>query len=157
VDDLTRRPAGGAAARDPLVRATAGAFAAAAALHLAWGLKVEVPGIDGERLAEAVVGSGPVPGPAACFAVAAALGTAAGLVVGVPRSSPALVGAGRCGVALALSGRAGLGLTGHTDLVAPGALTDRFRWWDRRVYTPLCVALAAGTVRAIALDRRADR
>jgi hypothetical protein len=142
-----------AASQDPFVRATAAAIGVAAAVHVAWGLKVEVPGVDGDRMAEAVVGSGPVPGPAACFAVAGALQAAAALVLGVPRSRPGLVRAGRCGVALALGGRAALGLTGRTDLVAPGELTDRFRRWDRRLYTPLCLALTAGTLRALALDR----
>ncbi len=145
---LGRRPA----SRDPLVRVTSSVFGVAAAAHVAWGLRVTVPGVDAERMAEAVAGSGELPGPAACFAVAGALTAAAALVVGVPASRPALVRAGRGGVALALGGRAALGLTGHTDLVAPGELTDRFRRWDRRLYTPLCLALAAGAARAIALD-----
>jgi Protein of unknown function (DUF3995) len=148
VDGVTRLPAN----RDPLVRATALVFGAAAAVHVAWGLRVDLPGVDRDRMAEAVVGSGPVPGPAACFAVAGLLKAAAALVLGFPRSRPGLVRAGRGGVALALGGRALLGLTGRTGMVAPGELTDRFRRWDRRVYTPLCLALAAGTVRAAVLD-----
>jgi hypothetical protein len=143
----------GTASRDPLVRTTAAVLGAAAAVHVAWGLSLEVPGVDAERMAEAVVGRGPVPGPMACFAVAGALTAAGALLLGVPRSRPGLVRAGRCGVALAVGGRAALGLTGHTDLVAPGELTDRFRRWDRRAYTPLCLALTAGTLRALALDR----
>jgi len=45
-------------------------------------------------------------------------------------------------------------LTGHTDLVAPGELTDQFRRGDRRFYTPLCLGLTAGAVRAMAVDGR---
>ena len=143
----------GEASLDPVVRGTAVALGTAAAVHVAWGLRVDVPGVDADRMAEAVAGSGPAPGPAACFAVAGALTTAAALLLGAPRSHPGLVRAGRCGLALALGGRAILGLTGRTDLVAPGEVTDRFRRWDRRVYTPLCLALTAGTLRALALDR----
>ncbi len=56
-------------------------------------------------------------------------------------------------MALALGGRAVLGLTGNTQLVAPGEISESFRRWDRRLYTPLCLALSAGAARAIALDR----
>ena len=75
------------------------------------------------------------------------------LVLGVPTNQPGLVLAGRSGVALALGGRAVLGLTGNTQLVAPGEVSESFRRWDRRLYTPLCLALSAGAARAIALDR----
>ena len=139
--------------QDPLVRATVGTLAAAAAVHVAWGLQVQIPGVDGAAMAEAVAGVGDPPGPLACFAVAGALASAAALVEGLPVVPPALVRAGRIGVVLGLGGRGLLGLTGHTDLVAPGEITDRFRRWDRRVYTPLCLALAAGSARALWIDR----
>ena len=139
--------------KDPLVRLTAGTLATAAAVHVAWGLQVQIPGVDGAAMAEAVGGAGEPPGPLACFAVAGALASAAALVEGLPVVPPVLVRAGRVGVALGLGGRGLLGLTGHTDLVAPGEITDRFRRWDRRVYTPLCLALAAGSVRALWIDR----
>jgi len=138
--------------RDPLVQATAGTLALAAAVHGAWGLRVSVPGIDAARMAEAVAGAGEPPGPVACFAVAGALATAAAVVAGVPAGRPALVRAGRWGVAFALGGRGALGLAGRTDLVAPGQLTASFRRWDRRLYTPLCLALCAGAVRAVVHD-----
>lgn len=144
------------AGRDPLVRATVGTLASASALHMAWGLRIPIPGVDSEDMAEAVVGVGDVPGPGACFAVAGTLATAAALVAGVAPLPPALMGLGRVGVLLGLGGRGVLGLTGHTDLVAPGELTERFRRWDRRLYTPLCLALAAGTGRALLLDSRAN-
>lgn len=143
----------GRAGADPAVRATAAALGVAAAMHAVWGLKLQVPGVDSARMAEAVSGVGEPPGPAACFAVAGALTTAAALLLGVPASRPGLVRAGRSGVALALGGRAALGLTGNTQLVAPGEITDSFRRWDRMLYTPLCLALSAGALRSIAIDR----
>lgn len=139
---------------DPLVRATVAALASAAALHVVWGLRIDVPGVDGARVAEAVGGTGPMPGPGACFAVAGALTSAAALVAGVPANHRGFVRAGRVGVAVALGGRAALGLSGRAGLVAPGELTDSFRRWDRILYTPLCAGLAAGALRAIALDAR---
>jgi hypothetical protein len=56
-------------------------------------------------------------------------------------------------VAAALGGRGLIGLLGRTDLVAPGPVSDRFLVWDRRLYTPLCLALCAGATRA-AIRRR---
>lgn len=51
--------------------------------------------------------------PWACFAVAGLLGVAAGLVAG------------------------------RTELIAPGSSSEGFRSMDRRVYSPLCLTLAA--------------
>jgi hypothetical protein len=133
---------------DPYIRVTSGVLAAAAALHVAWGRRVSIPGIDGDRMAAAVVGSGDIPSPAACYAVAAALGTGSLLVAGVPSGLPRLRRLGQVGMAAALGGRGLIGLLGRTDLVAPGPVSDRFLVWDRRVYTPLCLALSAGAARA---------
>ena len=133
---------------DPYVGATSGVLAAAAALHVAWGLRVSIPGVDGDRMSEAVVGTGEVPSPAACYGVAAALGTASALVAGFPSRTPRLRTLGQVGVAAVLGGRGAIGLLGRTDLVAPGPVSDRFLMWDRRLYTPLCLALCAGAARA---------
>jgi hypothetical protein len=141
------------AAIDPYAGATSGALAAASALHVAWGLRVQIPGIDGDRMAEAVVGTGDVPTTAACYGVAAALGVASALVAGVPARTPRLRTLGQLGVAATLGGRGLIGLLGRTDLVAPGPVSDRFLVWDRRLYTPLCLALCAGATRA-AVRRR---
>jgi hypothetical protein len=133
--------------------ATSAALAGAAIVHVGWGLRVNLPGVDPEQLADAVVGSATIPGPGACFAVAAALGTASALVGGVPARSPRLRTLGQLGVAGALGGRGLIGLMGRTDLVAPGPPSERFRTWDRRLYTPLCLALSAGALRALRRDR----
>ena len=67
------------------------------------------------------------------------------VVAGVPPLPSRLLLAGHAGVVLAVGGRGLLGIIGRTDLVAPGEVTERFRRWDRRLYTPLCLGLAAGT------------
>jgi hypothetical protein len=133
---------------DPYTGATSGVLAAAAALHVVWGLRLPIPGVDGDRMAEAVVGSGDIPPPAACYAVAAALGTASVLVAGAPSGLPRLRRLGQVGVAAVLGGRGLIGLAGRTDLVAPGPVSERFLVWDRRLFTPLCLALSAGAARA---------
>jgi hypothetical protein len=51
--------------------------------------------------------------------------------------------AGAVGVVCALSVRGVLGISGRTDLVSPGSSSPRFRALDRKVYSPLCVTIAA--------------
>jgi hypothetical protein len=34
-------------------------------------------------------------------------------------------------------------MAGRTDLLAPGSSSERFRSLDRRVYSPICLTLAA--------------
>ena len=138
---------------DPFVVATSAALAGVGLLHVGWGLRVPMPGVDRARVAAAVVGSDEMPSPAACFAVAAALAAAALLVAGVPSHWPRLRRIGQTGVAVVLGGRALLGATGRTDLVAPGPTSAQFRKWDRALYTPLCAALGAGALRAAARRR----
>jgi Protein of unknown function (DUF3995) len=133
---------------DPLVAATCGLLAAASGVHVVWGLRLPLPGIDRSAMADAVAGSQEVPSPTACFAVAGALGTASVLVGGFPARLPRLRRTGQVGVAAVLAGRAAIGLAGRTDLVAPGPPSERFLRWDRRLYTPLCAFLAAGATRA---------
>ena len=127
------------------------------ALHVAWGLRLPLGGGDPGRLADAVVGSSDLPSPAACFAVAGALGAASALLLGVPSRAPLVRDAGRVGVALVLAGRGALGLSGRTDLVAPGPTSPTFRRWDRWLYTPLCLTLAAAAARAAVRGQRDDR
>jgi hypothetical protein len=140
--------------RDPVVVATSAALAGAAAFHVLAGLRIPIPGVDPAVLADAVAGTSDVPPPAACFAVAAALGAGAALVAGVPARGRGLQTAGQAIVVLALGGRGVLGLAGRTALVAPGPTTSpRFQRWDRRLFTPLCLALSAGALRALVRDR----
>ncbi|WP_205354091.1 DUF3995 domain-containing protein [Embleya scabrispora] len=127
------------------VRMSVGSLTALAGLHVAWGLGSSWPLPDRESLSDAVVGQSSVPGPVACFVVAGALGTAALLVAGRPRSRPAVARLGAFGVAGVLGLRGVLGLAGRTDLASPGSSSARFRRLDRVAYSPLCLALAAGS------------
>jgi uncharacterized protein DUF3995 len=79
----------------------------------------------------------------ACFAVAALLGVAAGLVAGRPRRAPHLSRLGARTVTGVLATRGAFGIAGRTDLLASGASSKRFRSMDRRVYSPVCLTLAA--------------
>jgi Protein of unknown function (DUF3995) len=129
-------------------RLTAAALMALAGLHVAWGRGSAVPFADRERLADAVIGRRSVPEPAACYAVAVALGVGATLVVGPPALPDQLRRVGLVGVAGVLGLRGVLGLIGRTDVVSPGSASDRFRRLDRRIYSPLCLSLAAGAIAA---------
>ena len=115
-----------------------------AGLHVAWGRGSSFPFAGHDDLSEAVIGRRNVPSPGACFAVAGALTIAAALVADVPGLPRGVQRVGVTGVAAVLATRAGLGVSGRTDLAAPGSVSTRFRRLDRRVYSPLCLALAAG-------------
>jgi hypothetical protein len=135
--------------RDPVVVATSAVLVGIGLLHVAWGAGVSFPRVDSGALTDAVVGSDRRPSPAACYAVATALGAAAALVGGAPARAPRLGRVGRTGVATILGLRGVLGVVGRTDLVSPGSTSHRFRRWDRRLYAPLCLALATGAARSI--------
>ena len=123
------------------VPATAGLLAAAA-LHAAWGTGASWPLPDRAALADAVIGRSEVPGPAACFAVSAALATAAAATAGWPARFPAVRRLAVGSVTAVLAGRGVLGLAGRTAMVSPGSESARFTRLDRRVYSPVCLALA---------------
>jgi hypothetical protein len=126
--------------------ATALVLAGIGALHVAWGLGASFPFRDRAALADTVVGNDSVPGRGASLAVAGLLGLAAGLVADlVPLPAP-LRRVGVAGVATALAGRAAFGFAGRTDRLVRGSNSPRFAKADRRVYAPLCAALAAGVV-----------
>jgi hypothetical protein len=132
-----------------LVRATTvGALGVLAALHVAWGRGSSFPFRDVDELSDAVAGRRAVPPPGACFAVAGALTVAAGLVADVPRLPRRAQRVGVTGVAVVLATRGALGFVGQTDVVSPGSTSARFRRLDRRAYSPLCLALAAGALSA---------
>lgn len=116
-----------------------------AGLHLVWGRGSSFPFGSRRELADAVVGAESVPPPAACYAVAAGLLVGAGLVEDTPQLPSWLRHAGIFVVTSVFTVRAALGWLGLTDLVSPGSDSARFRRLDRRVYAPLCAALAAGS------------
>jgi hypothetical protein len=125
--------------------AGAAGLAAIAGIHVMWAVGSPWPLPDREALADAVIGraGGEVPSPAACLTVAGLLVTAASLVGGLPRRKPRLRRIGALGVVVTLGARGSVGLAGRTDLLSPGSSSQRFRELDRRIYAPLCLALAA--------------
>ena len=135
-------------------RTAAAGLSAIGALHVVWATGSAWPMRDRRVLTDAVVGTDgdQPPNAAACLTVAALLGTAAALVDGRPRAAPALSRIGAAGVVAVLATRGALGLAGRTDVVSPGSLSERFRRNDRRLYSPLCLALAALSAPAIRRD-----
>src|SRR4051812_9160844 len=83
------------------------------------------------------------PSPAASLAVGGALAVGSALVAGWPERPEWLQRVGAAGVVAVLSVRGGLGLAGLTHLISPGSSSARFRGLDRRLYSPLCLTLAA--------------
>jgi uncharacterized protein DUF3995 len=126
-----------------------------AALHAAWGAGSAWPLPDRDALADAVIGAAQVPAPAACFAVSGALVTAGTLVAGWPRDHPAIRRVGVSGVVVVLAGRGVIGLAGRTRLVSRSSVSERFTRLDRRIYSPLCLALAGLSALSAMLHRPA--
>jgi hypothetical protein len=135
--------------RHLVTRLTALALAGIAALHLSWAFGSSFPYPTRDQLADSVVGRDDVPPPSACVAVAVALAAAAVLVGGRPQLPPTLRRIGLVGVTTVLGGRAAMGFAGRTDVVSPGSASARFRQLDRRVFSPLCLGLAAGSAAAL--------
>jgi hypothetical protein len=141
---------------DPVTLATGSVLAGLGALHVAWGRGSTWPFPDHGALTDRVVGRSAAPSAVACYAVAGLLGTAAALVAGPDVGLPRLRATGQIGVATVLGARATVGFLGRTDLVSPGSASPAFRRNDRRIFSPLCTALALGAGRAGARTLRAD-
>ena len=136
------------------VDVTACALTAIAALHAAWGLGMTWPGTDARSLAQKVVGGSVFPSPTACFVVAGLVTAAAALVAARahPKAQPLqripqpLAVLGVTAVAAVLGLRGAMGMVGSaTGLLAS---TGEFRRLNLAIYSPLCLALAAGTLKA---------
>jgi hypothetical protein len=125
---------------------TASTLAAIGALHVAWGFGSSFPFRDRATLADTVVGNDVVPGRRASLAVAGLLAVAAGLVVDVVPVPRPLRRVGVAGVATVLATRAAFGFAGSTARLVPGSDSPTFVATYRRVFAPLCAALAAGAV-----------
>lgn len=134
--------------RTGLVRTSAGVLGAAAVgaaglVHAAWAAGSTWPADSSDGLADLVVGKRPMPGAPECAAVAALLGatTVATTLATVGGRGP-IVGVGRRGSKVAagvlvVRGVGGLG----AEALAIGDLAPEFRRWNRRLYSPLCIAL----------------
>jgi hypothetical protein len=124
---------------------------AIAVLHASWGLGSYWPAGNAEALAKSAVGTPGVkrmPPPSACFGVAALLtGVAAWPLVAtglLPEAWPhwltQLAGAAIASVFL------GRGIAGFTAAWRRRFPEQPFAAYDRRYYSPLCLALGAGTL-----------
>jgi hypothetical protein len=129
----------------PTTHVAALGLSAIAELHCVWATGSPWPLSTREALSDQVAGttSRKPPSTSACLAVAATLAAAAALVEGHPRSRPALARLGSGAVVAVLTLRGGLGMAGRTDLISPGSTSVAFRSRDRRIYSPLCLTLAA--------------
>lgn len=118
----------------------AGGLLAVAAVHANWARGAAWPAPDRHTLADAVIGRKEMPGTVLCLAVAGMLTVGAALVAGEPRHLPRLQRFGAAGVVATLALRGAVGFTGVMDA---GRMSPTFARWNRRVYSPLCLALAA--------------
>jgi hypothetical protein len=120
-----------------------------ALLHVYWGFGGVWPGHDEKSCARAIAGFRGIermPSPAASFAVAFALLVAAFIAAAlggavapiVPPVPLALAGAGAAALFLAR------GMAGYTSAWRRIAPEMPFARYDRRYYSPLCLALGAG-------------
>lgn len=115
----------------------AAGLGAVGALHAIWATGSAWPLRDKRQLTDSVSGrpGDDPPSPAACLGVAGLLAAAAGLVGGRPRRSPRVSRIGSAGVVATLTAR--------------GSESQRFRRLDRRIYSPLCLTLAALALPAV--------
>jgi len=132
-------------------RAGALGLGAIAGLHCVWATGSSWPLPSRAALSEQIAGrtAQEPPSSAACLAVAALLTAAAALVDGRPRRRPRVAQVGATAVVAVLALRGSLGMAGRTDVLAPGSTSPAFRSRDRRIYSPVCLALAALSLPAV--------
>jgi hypothetical protein len=135
--------------RRPFAAATSATLLAIAALHAMWGRGSTFPFADRDQLNDTVVGRTATPSPAACYGVAGLLSAASALVAGLPTRRSWLRRTGVKTVAVTLGARAALGFAGKTALVSPGSVSPKFTATDKRVLSPLCLALALGAASSL--------
>jgi hypothetical protein len=124
----------------------------AAAIHLMWARGSTWPAETSDDLANLVGGKTPMPSSAACAAVAVALTGAAGVTALASSGHRSRLAKHSASLAAAASGALLLRGVGGLAIGAAGVgdVSPEFRRWDRRLYSPLCVALGA----LIAFGRR---
>ena len=130
-------------------RITATVLVAIAGLHVAWGMGSSYPFQSRDELADSVVGTSEVPSPMACMAVAGLLVLAAALVAGFPPLPKRVRTIALRVVTAVLTTRGVAGALGRTSTLAPGSDSPTFARLDKRLYSPLCLWLAAGVRRSI--------
>ena len=127
----------------------AGTLLGIAGVHVAWGRGSSFPFATVEEMHDAVIGRPVSPSPASCYAVAGLLTVAAAATVGLPSRRSRLRRLAVLGAATVLATRAGFGFSGRTDALVRGSASPRFRRLDRRVYSPLCLALSMGALMSL--------
>jgi hypothetical protein len=135
------------------------ALAALGALHAAWALGWRWPGSDDRGLAERVLsrsererlGTGRLPPAPLTWTVAAALLSAAGIVRAASGAAPRPVRGAAWAVSAAFLARGAVSIP--ADLV--GGPEDAYQRLDLAIYSPLSLALGAGTAAAVARTGRA--
>lgn len=142
--------------RSSVAVTTAVGLGAISAIHVFWGRGSTFPFPDRRELNDQVVGQQVTPSPASCYAVAGMLALAAVSVERAGRGTSLLARLATIGCSLVLGARAVLGFTGRTHLAVPGSTSAAFRRNDRRIFAPLCAALASGAAYA-ALGGRGRR
>jgi hypothetical protein len=121
---------------------------ALAVLHVAWGLGSSFPFRDRGQLADAVIGRASVPSSAACLSVASLLAVATAFVLHLMPIPKPFRNVALATIAAVLLLRSAAGFSEKTSLLSTGSDSERFRRLDRRLYSPLCLLLAIGALRA---------
>lgn len=134
----------------PLATGTAGILFAVGVLHAAWAAGSTWPYHDDETLTRSVLGvpaAKDFPPPGLTLAVTGALSVAGAAALARTSTNARVRQAARL---LTLPAAALLALRGvggfAQSLLAPQASTPEFRRNDLRIYSPLCLTLAAGLV-----------
>ena len=117
----------------------------AAAVHAVWASGSTWPAASSDELADLVVGRRPMPGPPECAAVAVLLGGAS--LTTIVATTGGHGWAARRSTSLARLAARSLFARGAGGIVMEqlgiGEATPEFRRWNRRLYNPLCLTLAA--------------
>ena len=130
-------------------RFTAAVLFVIAGLHVLWALGSSFPFRTRDELADSVIGTTEVPSAPACMAVASALTAAALVTAGVVPLPGRLRRLVLRVVASTLATRGIAGALGRTSALSPGSESPNFLRLDKRLYSPLCLWLAAGVRRSI--------
>lgn len=124
---------------------------AVAAIHANWARGSSWPAANRRQLAEAVFGGDELPSAGACGGVAVLLVLAAAFVSGQPRVVPRVQRLGTMGVVTVLSLR---GLVGVLGVLLHDRTSEVFARWNHRLYSPLCLVLAALCSASLVADVR---
>lgn len=127
---------------------TGATLLALAALHAAWGLGSSFPFHERVELADAVIGRRSVPSSRACFVVASMLTAGSALVLNLVPMPKRMRTVALATMAAVLMIRSAAGFSSNTSRLSKGSDSQRFQRLDRRLYSPLFLLLALGSLSA---------